>query len=39
MALALWTMAHDVVGVCHYRRPVKTLSESFLHQSSGAEVV
>jgi hypothetical protein len=39
MALALWTMAHNVMGICDRRRPVETLAESFLYQSPGAEVM
>jgi hypothetical protein len=39
MALALWTMVHYIMGICNRRRPVEALSESFLHQCPGAEVV
>jgi hypothetical protein len=39
VALALWTVAHYIMGISDRRRPVEALAESFLHQRPGAEVV
>ena len=38
MLLTIWASAHDFVGVCHGRRPVKPFAESFSHQSSRSDV-
>ena len=38
MLLAIWASAHDFVGVCYGRRPVKSFAESLSHQSPRSDV-
>jgi hypothetical protein len=39
MALTFWAMAHDVVCISYYRRPVEPLRESLLYQGSRTNVM